>query len=247
MPDVLNTSIQGADRPSTGGDIEQKYIFLTHHQKGLLEWLRFSFNSDSEFPTGPVSTIYYDTPQMDLYYEKRNSNYLKSKIRLRWYENLSQLPRNSHISCYLELKKKVGVFRSKIRQNLSFPARLLADDPFSKEEILDLPTTFHELSGLTTNFLVPVVLINYRRFRFFDPATGSRIALDTSIKCPTINSKILTGLPPVHLDVGVLEIKGQERHLLPSLSQISPYLTREAFSKYARCCEQLMLPLGRRL
>lgn len=40
---------------------------------------------DPEHPGGRVSTIYYDTPELCLLGEKTNSDFLKTKVRLRWY------------------------------------------------------------------------------------------------------------------------------------------------------------------
>lgn len=229
------------------GDIEQKYIFVEQEREALLERLSHCLIPDSKFFVGSVFSIYYDTPNLDLYYQKRHSDYIKSKIRLRWYSEFSECTPDREVKCYLELKKKYGVFRQKTRIELFFDLARLTDDPFSDEEITKAPLRIHELAYAPPGILVPIILIQYKRYRFVDPQTDSRIALDWDIRCTHVNSRYILGFSPVHLDVGVLEIKGAHRHLLPTLSRISSYLTKEAFSKYARCCEHLMLPLSRRI
>ena len=64
-------------------DIEQKYIFVEQQGDPILEWLHDFLIPDSEYYCGSVFSIYYDTPYMHLYDEKRNSDYLKSRVRLR--------------------------------------------------------------------------------------------------------------------------------------------------------------------
>jgi hypothetical protein len=45
---------------------------------------------DPEFPSAIVWTIYYDTPALVSLGEKLNSDYLKRKIRVRWYSDLQR-------------------------------------------------------------------------------------------------------------------------------------------------------------
>ena len=57
---------------------------------------------DPEFPAAVVWTIYYDTPAFASLGEKINSDYLKRKIRVRWYSDLEgrvSVRRSSKPSC----------------------------------------------------------------------------------------------------------------------------------------------------
>ena len=40
---------------------------------------------DDEFPGNIVHSVYFDTPDLASYAEKANGDYLKTKLRLRWY------------------------------------------------------------------------------------------------------------------------------------------------------------------
>jgi hypothetical protein len=76
-----------------------------------------------------------------------------------------------------------------------------------------------------------------------DSQGGSRIALDTDIRCNRVNAVYFPFLPPVNLGMGVLEIKGNQTELPGSLDPIQTHLTKSAFSKYAQCLEHLANPL----
>jgi hypothetical protein len=245
------STLSPKDRPMQSDEpdstIEQKYLFAEQREKIIFDWLRYCCMPDSQYYFSEVFSIYYDTPRLDLYYEKRNSDYIKTKVRLRWYTAWLNGDGDCEVPCYLEVKRKYGIRRSKKRIALTMAKKNLFQAPFSDATIRDLPKRVHELSYDPPGILVPILVVNYRRYRFFDQASGSRIALDTQIQCSNANALFLTGFPPVHLRVGVLEIKGNLNNPLKSLTAVRPYLTKDSFSKYARCCEELMYPLGRRI
>lgn len=228
-------------------NIEQKFIFIGHHTDPILEWAEYSCVHDPAYYSGTISSIYFDTPSLYHYCEKRNSDYVKSKVRLRWYEDVHASDRTFDVPCFIEVKTKRGVSRHKGRKQILLSSDRLRDDPFSDEEILAIPEQVYELDYLSPGILVPMLLIQYNRRRYVEPDSGSRIAIDTDIRCVRANGAYVAGLPPVHLEAGVLEIKGPLRGLPRLLMPLSAQLTPEAFSKYARCWEHLMLPLGRRI
>ncbi|MCP4609827.1 MAG: VTC domain-containing protein [Planctomycetes bacterium] len=236
------------DKDSLQSSIEQKYVFVNQEKDMILEWLEYCYIRDPDFPFGPISSVYYDTPGLYFYQEKRNSDYLKTKIRLRWYANLEASDSDFPVKCYLETKQKYGALRRKERVELTISSRRLSThDLFSDEEILNLSSRVYELRIFPPGMLVPILLIQYNRYRFVDPRSGSRIALDTDICSTCANPQYIAGFPPITLGMGVLEIKGKHRKMLNALHPISDHLTKEAFSKYARCCEHLMQPFGQRL
>ena len=78
---------------------------------------------DPEFPAAVVWTIYYDTPALVSLGEKINSDYLKRKIRVRWYSDLE-----GRVSgpAFVEAKLRMGTRRSKVRARLPYPADEIA-------------------------------------------------------------------------------------------------------------------------
>lgn len=67
---------------------ELKYVFPNRRAVSILNWLKARCRSDSDYPAAVVSSIYYDTVDWRSLAEKNNSDYLKTKIRLRWYQDL---------------------------------------------------------------------------------------------------------------------------------------------------------------
>ena len=233
--------------PKLSQHLERKFTFVASHRGQILPWLEHCCVPDPSYDAGPVSSIYFDTPSLRLYDEKRNGDFVKCKVRLRWYADLDGTDPHTDVDCYVEVKQKHGRTSRKVRMVLPVPAATLTSDPFAAEEILSLPTRIPELGHTSPGGLVPMLLVRYNRRRFVDPATTSRIALDTDICCTAVNQAFLPGIPPVYLDIGVLEIKGKQTDAFASLEPIGVHLTNESFSKYAQCFERLMQPIGRRV
>ncbi len=233
------------DKGSYLHSIEQKYIFIGQQKQMILDWLDHTCIRDPLFYSGTVSSIYYDSPRMNLYMEKRNSDFLKTKVRLRWYEKIEEFESNFGIKCYLEVKNKIGATREKKRIEVLVSSKKLSHHPFSEKDILNMPSKVLELGELPRGILVPMLLIKYDRFRFIDLQSNSRVSVDINIQCARANNKYLAALLPVNLGMGVLEVKGNHRQLPNSFREIGTYLTKESFSKYAQCFERLMLPLER--
>ena len=222
---------------------EQKYVFIGQQKEMILDWLKHCYVRDPVFDFGTISSIYYDTPALSSYYEKRNSEYLKSKVRLRWYEDLRASDRDLDVTCYLEVKRKYGTVRQKERMEVVLPSRKLLDNPFSDHDVSSLPSRAYELQCFPPGVLVPILLIQYNRYRFVDSQGRSRIALDTDICCNRVNTAYFPLVPPVNLGMGVLEVKGNQTELPGSLNPLQAHLTKSTFSKYAQCLEHLAQPL----
>ena len=90
--------------------------------------------------------------------------------------------------------------------------------------------------------------MQYERRRYIDVENSSRLGFDTDITCPLVNDRVLaTNAAPVTLPLGVLEVKSRSRYMPHVLRPMADDLRKDAFSKYARCCEALVQPLGRRV
>jgi hypothetical protein len=227
-------------------NIEQKHIFMAAQHGVIRDWLEYVCVRDPKYYAGTVSSIYFDTPSLYHYFEKRNSDYTKSKIRLRWYGTVDSDPEGK-VRCFVEHKHKYGTIRQKERKEIFVAAKSLLNDPLSAKEILRIPSEIYDLDYLPPGILIPILAIQYDRFRYVEPHTGARVALDLRIRCSHANSDYIAGEAPVNLNLGVVEVKGSKSDLPSVFRPIHDYLTREAFSKYARCCEKLLQPVERRL
>jgi hypothetical protein len=223
------------------GTREQKFLFGAGKKQLLLDWLQFHLARNPGLFAGPVLSLYYDTPALALLHEVRNGDYLKNKVRLRWYQ--SNFPDGAQtVTAYLEIKRKCGTVRAKQRAAVELPVAALRDRPFEDREIAALPARFAELHCMMRAPLVPALIIEYQRYRFVDAKSGARISLDVDIRCRRVNPALLPVSAPVELGCGVLEIKGKSDTLPDSLLPLRRHLRRDSFSKYGNCCEYLMGP-----
>lgn len=227
--------------------IEQKYNFPLSLKNLLRNWLDYACVPDPEHPIGTIHSIYYDTPDLRHYSEKVNSDYQKSKVRLRWYGRLECMDPAAEVTCFLEVKNKFGAIRRKGRTIVKLPAKVLQDDPYVHPRLLALGDEALEHEYRRMGILVPMADIRYNRLRYVEPRTGARVSLDTEIECPRMNRAFLPGLVRPRLDKGVFEIKSPHRHLLAAFEPVSAHLTKTAFSKYYECLGWLFEPFGRRI
>ena len=98
-------------RRLSGADYELKFVGERASSQPVRCWLQKVCKPDPSFAEGVVFTIYYDTPMLECLDEKRNSDYLKTKIRLRWYNVTGTQSDNA----FLEVKRRYGARREKIR------------------------------------------------------------------------------------------------------------------------------------
>src|SRR5687768_17555941 len=133
---------------------------------------------DPEFPSALVWTIYYDTPALDSLGEKINSDYLKRKIRVRWYSDLE-----GRVSgpAFVEAKLRLGTQRSKVRARLPYPAEEIAQWDLQDPRLLSAPLLLREQGVLGDASWQPMLLLRYRRDRFVEHITRSRVSLDADI------------------------------------------------------------------
>jgi len=154
--------------------MEQKYLFPAGYETMLLIWLEHVCVPDNKYPLSDIYTLYYDTPELYHFYENRNGDFLKTKIRLRWYSHFSPSQNGSDVLCYLEIKRKEGTLSLKERIEMVLPFKVLSEGIFSDDRILDIPSGLLHLEYKPENMLVPVLLVQYRRRRY----------IDTKPRCP---------------------------------------------------------------
>ena len=83
----MTSDIDRSELPSDG-DHEIKLVLPNRAARSLVRWLRSRCWPDPLYPAATVSSIYYDTPDWRLLREKVNSDFLKTKVRLRWYSDI---------------------------------------------------------------------------------------------------------------------------------------------------------------
>lgn len=185
---------------------------------------------DPEFPSALVWTIYYDTPALSSLGEKINSDYLKRKIRVRWYSDLEGNPSGP---AFVEAKLRLGTRRSKERERLPFQAEDIARWDLQDARLLQFPLLLRSHGVLGQESLQPVMLLRYRRDRFIEPLTRSRISLDADIAGVAANPRFVSAADSSPLPTAVLEVKGANDELPLSLrSLVGLGLHKRSFSKF---------------
>jgi hypothetical protein len=217
---------------------ELKYAVPASSAAFIRNWLAASARPDPGYPPALVVTTYYDTADLELLDEKVNSDYLKTKVRVRWYATLKGDPSGSPV--FVESKYRIGATRDKQRLVSSRAASELSALPLSHPAWLTLLGPLRTQAPDLPANLAPVMRLQYGRWRFLD-RPGARITLDTDIAVIDVNPARLQA--PVRLGtlpVAVFEYKGTApdlpRHLAP-LARLGA--RRTAFSKYLVCYEHV--------
>lgn len=218
-------------------DFEVKYVAPNGKAHEIKKWLELNLEPDGDFPEAKISSIYFDTKNLDFYNEKLNSDHIKSKFRIRWYTDIDS-EKDSDI-CFFEFKHKVGNTRLKRRHK--------AANQFSKLKLTS--NKFYncfqtlELSHLPLpSAIFPCFTISYTRKRFIEPSSGLRVCIDSDIHISNNNPLLVRrNQRKTFLSQCVFETKG-EIQALPNrcLFFESMGLKKEAFSKYDRCFHELI-------
>jgi hypothetical protein len=219
-------------------DAELKFAIDGRDATPVRRWLQSVCLPDPVFPTGIVWTIYYDTPTFQHLLEKVNSDYLKTKLRLRWYDDRVDRPARS----FLEAKFRIGLRRHKVRAETPYAGSWLAGVPLHDLILRQLPQCLRPQGVPVGSALRPVLLVRYTRDRFVDPVAGVRISLDANISVPSVNREVLPTPHPLPLATAVVEVKGK----VTDLPAVLRYLIdlggrRVSFSKYRACYDHTVI------
>ena len=217
-------------------DHELKFVLPVHRAEMVTSVLKRCCRPDPDFPLGVVSSIYYDTPQLHLLYEKINSDYLKTKVRVRWYSDVDT--GDAMGSAFAEAKFRIGSRRSKVRQPIEIAGEWLNRQPLTRSALVRIPEVLRRSGVKASQPLQPLITVSYERHRFIDPGSGVRVALDRGIRTLAVNPRLANAKACRPLPVAVLEIKGKSRHLPASLRSATRLgCRRQSFSKLISCFE----------
>src|SRR5262245_4325320 len=210
---------------------ELKFVLPASRAEFAARLLQTLCKPDAQYPDADVWTVYYDSPGFDSLDEKLNSDYLKTKIRLRWYAPPGAAGEGP---VFLEAKQRVGNRRDKVRVRLPIDAEMLAG------RRLEAPAFPLAAAPLAAKGIIlgpdwrPMLALRYRRRRFVDVSSSSRISLDSNITAVSVNRRYLFARSLGPLRVAVVEVKGLNDALPGALRPLLPVgLRKESMSKYA--------------
>jgi hypothetical protein len=201
---------------------ETKFVFDNRRSHGVRRWLELRCPPDPHHPVYRVRSIYFDTPGWRSLGEKVNSDFLKSKIRLRWYADVATREATGEVR--LEVKLKRGGLREKLRLPVDVSATELCSVELAELHRPNVTALLRSHGVVSASPLFPVFQIDYTRVRLVHPAGGAGLCLDYDIRVSRINRRLLSRHDPRSLPQGVFEMKGRRTRLAYDLS----FLTRLA-------------------
>ncbi|HXE80009.1 MAG TPA: VTC domain-containing protein [Vicinamibacterales bacterium] len=210
---------------------ELKFVVPPSRTAFVGAWLRSVCLPDPVHPPARVVTVYFDTPQLELLYEKINSDYLKTKVRVRWYERLDGSPAGEAV--FVEAKHRVGSTRAKTRRTADTTASEVAGWSLQRRE---WPTLLDVLRGAGIEVpqgLAPAIRLSYVRERLTDRVEGGRLNLDTVMHVDAVNPERIRPGVTGPMPGAVVEYKGRTPDL-PDHLRLLPRSggRRASFSKY---------------
>ncbi len=220
-------------------DYELKFVARRPRAEPVCRWLRAICPPDPRFPICTVFTVYYDTSALSSLNEKRNSDYLKTKVRLRWYRvggSFSEM-------AFLEIKSRFGSRRDKDRLRLPFREAWPAHGSLDGTSLQVVPHALRRAGMGISNDYRPVLLVRYERRRFIEPTSGMRVALDTDICVPAVSRAARLVPRSLPLPTSVFELKGTRDHLPERLRSLPSFgFRKSSFSKYRACYDYALAP-----
>jgi hypothetical protein len=182
--------------------------------------------------------LYFDTADFDQYERSLAGDFIKKKVRLRWYGIDAEL--NVMQTVFLELKTREGFASIKQRLEMRVPVKKLSP-VYIREGIIPktlLCDTLAQFGYFPLEPLRPVIKISYLRYRFREVLTGMSIALDCRIRSTMIDTAAGNGEKELELSGAVLEIKGNTMEIPVSLKQLRLLeIDWSRFSKYSACID----------
>jgi len=217
----------------TGTRYETKFLLARWRVDAFASWLDATCRRDPDHPTGHVRTVYFDTLGSRFLQQKVNSDYLKAKVRLRWYAAATS--ERGKGSAWLEIKFKEGARGGKLRFEAEGWASQLDQLAPSAIDIESLLAAARR-EGIRLPAVSASLALGYTRQRWVEASSGTRIAVDSAIRPTWARRARIRIAGAMELRQAVVEFKGPARGIPPLLHRAARFGLRQAsFSKYYEC------------
>lgn len=215
---VNNGYQQTASRLHAFNRYEIKYFVDEMKVPELRRELAARMDTDPYSPHGgyPVTSLYYDTPDLRFYWEKIEGLKFRRKVRMRLYGDPAACTDDSAVQ--VEIKQRVNRVTQKRRTALPYGVALRWLNGREDIECDDSQRPFvDEVSGLVGNLdLRPIVTTGYLREAFVgrDADLGLRVTIDHKVHGRDRDFHFASGaenrfiIPP---KLAVVELKANER------------------------------------
>jgi hypothetical protein len=238
--ETLNTDTTGTQtvKAAPVQRFERKFAIQPRYAGFALAFLRQVCRPDREYPVNRVTSLYFDTSDLDEYIKSASGEFKKDKTRIRWYDNTAT--ENGNFPVYVELKMREGFASSKQRKRLLVPGERLRPEGIVRG-IIDKQLLFDTLAGFghfPEKPLIPVMRISYMRYRFKEMQTGVRVSYDYNIRALAVAQELINSNREVSLPGGVIEVKGPSLELPVTLRRMHILDTEwSRYSKYGLCID----------
>lgn len=224
---------------------ERKFFILPEKINFAYLLLRQFCRPDREYPESTVTSLYFDTIDLDQYNQSASGDFNKDKVRIRWYDE--EAIAGDNLPVFVELKTRRGFASSKQRERLILPVEDIALPQLGRGII-----TAGSLKNIVSRFgyfpeqpLRPVIRISYRRYRFSEMVTGTRVSLDYNIRSVMIAPELGHRERELRLQGAVIEVKGPNIELPVTLRKMKILDTDwSRFSKYSNCIDSHLAEPG---
>ncbi|MBN1160412.1 MAG: VTC domain-containing protein [Dehalococcoidales bacterium] len=229
--------IGGPTNLKPGQRFERKFAIIPTNLDLAYAFLRQLCRPDREYPVDRVTSLYFDTRDLDQYQKSESGEFRKNKVRIRWYG--SDMKKGAtEIPFYLEIKQREGFASSKLRRKFLVPISFIKP---VQEGILNKTTITQTLASLgyfPEKPLRPVIVISYRRYRFSEIQTGVRVSFDRDIRASIVATDLGRQSGGIRLENGVIEVKGPSIDLPITLRRLRFLdIDWSRFSKYGNCLD----------
>ena len=163
-----------------------------------------------------LTSLYYDSPDHRMYWEKMDGLKYRRKLRIRWYETEERLTDDSTV--FVEIKQRIDRVTQKKRLPMKYKdALLFCNEGIIPEHDTEDRETVEEMYSLMKLYnLQPTAITTYRRQAFVGTHydLGLRITYDSHLGYRVNNLDLDAGtyegfmIPPNFL---IMEIKTNER------------------------------------
>lgn len=223
---------------------ERKYFVAPRRLDEALSLLRHTCVPDRNYPRGQITSLYFDSDDLEEYHRSLAGEIARQKVRIRWYGTVAG---TGSVSTFLERKMRWGAASEKRRLARVVPATslrrtALRNGILAPSELLE---SLARIGHFPAERLRPVVTVSYDRYRFVEAFTGKRVSLDYHMRSTSVAPDVGLGERKLPMRGVIIEVKGPDHELPPPLMHLrSLGVDWTRFSKYGQAVESHLEPTG---
>jgi hypothetical protein len=185
-----------------------------------------------------ITSLYFDTDELDQYTRSVSGEFRKDKVRVRWYPTPGT--NGGPVPVFIELKSREGHLSHKQRRQILVDPAVVEADRLHRGIVPgnQLWDTLASFGHLVNHPLRPIISISYWRYRLQEMTSGVRVTLDHEIRSTMVQRSLGHGERDLALPGGVIEVKGPSFEVPASFRRGHLLdLDWSRFSKYASCLD----------